>query len=416
MFKFTQTIIVNSDKDSTGVARWTTGTDFFNFKRALNFKKEHTMHIYKRAYSDPKLAKAILKMDMTEAGNYRLALYVRLSGSQNSYYSNDFVFKGKPFYVEFEVKNGDNGNQIATRVANFIKKLQSLYGMKWLNISAVEDTIVIEAIDEYQRFKKVDIEYFVPDTNMLTGGTFEVVKSAKPVDSEEYDGVNQIHQGKEGFGTWWNLTKDLHLPTLDNVRFAGLNQEERPIMGAKYNQYTIYYRVNRGIVGGAGAVGEEVTSITCHVFYVNVNFADSFEAGLKNIGTIEEVSDTSKFAGLTGGIVFDEDTYNSLVPATYREQYDYAASESSLPWVVFTYELVGTVDLKISKDGAPCTFSNIPESMGVVAEDGQTLKVSHNGTIMFDLRKDLGISDSGTLEATFTQGSTIKTVSYEFTI
>lgn len=416
MFKYTQTIIVNSNLDSTGVARWVGGKDSFNVRRALNFKKEHVMSIYKRAYSDPKLAKAKLKMDMTEPGNYRIAMYVRLSGSQNSYYSNDFVFKGKPFYVEFEVKEGDNGSKIATRVANFIKKLQSLYGMKWLNVSAVEDTLVIEAIDEYQRFKVVEIQKFEPDTNILTGGDFVTVVSAKQVDDEEYDGVNKIEQGAEGFGTWWNLTKDLHLPTLDNLRFMGINQEERPIMGAKYNQYTIYYRVNRGIVAGAGAVGEEVTSITCHVFYVNTQYAAEFEAGLSNVGTIIEVQNTSTFSGLTGGIVSDEESYNTLVPVEYREQYDYAASESSLPWVVFTYKLVGSVDLNITKDGTPCTFSNIPETMGTVSEDGETLHVIHDGTIMFDLVRDLGIDSSCTLEATFTQGTNVQTVSYEVTI
>ena len=81
------------------------------------------------------------------------------------------------------------------------------------------------------------------------------------------------------------ILKDLRLPTLEARRFAGINEEELPVPGAKYNEYIINYCVNRGIMGG-DAVGEVTRSLTTHVFYVKQDLAADFEAALAKIGTI----------------------------------------------------------------------------------------------------------------------------------
>ena len=70
-------------------------------------------------------------------------------------------------------------------------------------------------------------------------------------------------------------------------RFAGINEEELPVPGAKYNEYIINYCVNRGIMGG-DAVGEVTRSLTTHVFYVKQDLATDFEVALGKIGTIEQ--------------------------------------------------------------------------------------------------------------------------------
>ena len=60
-------------------------------------------------------------------------------------------------------------------------------------------------------------------------------------------------------------------------------------MGAKYNQYTIYYCTNRGVLG-TNAVGDIVKSRTTHVFYVKSDLASTFETALQKIGTIVPVT------------------------------------------------------------------------------------------------------------------------------
>lgn len=300
MFKWTNTLIVNSNLDSSGKAKWSaqpedTGSGVvgsFEFKRVNKFLKPNVVHIYKRAASDPVLGKVIFTMDNQGVGNYRVALYIRLSGSQNSYYSNDFVFKGKPLMYEFAVKDASaTAADIAKEAARVIEKIQTIYGDHWIKASANGNNLVIEGMDEYQLFTKAEIQKFDPTLNTaLVGGEFVTIATALPADDPDYDGVNTIIKSKEGFGTYWMILKDLRLPTLEARRFAALNEEELPVAGAMYNQYTIYYCKERGIMGG-DAVGEVTKSMTTHVFYVKEDLAADFEAALGNIGTVEAITD-----------------------------------------------------------------------------------------------------------------------------
>lgn len=300
MFKWTNTLIVNSNLDSSGKAKWSaqpedTGSGVvgsFEFKRVNKFLKPNVVHIYKRAASDPVLGKVTFTMDNQGVGNYRVALYIRLSGSQNSYYSNDFVFKGKPLMYEFAVKDASaTAADIAKEAARVIEKIQTIYGDHWIKASAKGNTLVIEGMDEYQLFTKAEIQKFDPTLNTaLVGGEFVTIATALPADDPDYDGVNTIVKSKEGFGTYWMILKDLRLPTLEARRFAALNEEELPVAGAKYNQYTIYYCKERGIMGG-DAVGEVTKSMTTHVFYVKEDLAADFETALGNIGTVEAITD-----------------------------------------------------------------------------------------------------------------------------
>lgn len=300
MFKWTNTLIVNSNLDSSGKAKWSaqpedTGSGVvgsFEFKRVNKFLKPNVVHIYKRAASDPVLGKVTFTMDNQGVGNYRVDLYIRLSGSQNSYYSNDFVFKGKPLMYEFAVKDASaTAADIAKEAARVIEKIQTIYGDHWIKASANGNNLVIEGMDEYQLFTKAEIQKFDPTLNTaLVGGEFVTIATALPTDDPDYDGVNTIVKSKEGFGTYWMILKDLRLPTLEARRFAALNEEELPVAGAKYNQYTIYYCKERGIMGG-DAVGEVTKSMTTHVFYVKEDLAADFEAALGNIGTVEAITD-----------------------------------------------------------------------------------------------------------------------------
>lgn len=300
MFKWTNTLIVNSNLDSSGKAKWSAqpeDTDSgvvgsFEFKRVNKFLKPNVVHIYKRAASDPVLGKVTFTMDNQGVGNYRVALYIRLSGSQNSYYSNDFVFKGKPLMYEFAVKDASaTAADIAKEAARVIEKIQTIYGDHWIKASANGNNLVIEGMDEYQLFTKAEIQKFDPTLNTaLVGGEFVTIATALPADDPDYDGVNTIVKSKEGFGTYWMILKDLRLPTLEARRFAALNEEELPVAGAKYNQYTIYYCKERGIMGG-DAVGEVTKSMTTHVFYVKEDLAANFEVALGNIGTVEAIID-----------------------------------------------------------------------------------------------------------------------------
>jgi hypothetical protein len=232
----------------------------------------------------------------SEDTTFRIAIYIRLSGSQNSYYANDFVFKGKPFYIEFLWRNGETATNVAKKVIKIAKKYQQMvYEYQLLDITEASGVITIKGTDEYQTLTKVDLEIFdVNEGPWQEGGHTGAFIPVDTLDEESLyhtgDVVTLVKQAIQGFGTYRNMIKDYRLPTAANTRWNKIIQDETPVVGAKYNQYTIVQCVKRGIMGG-DAVGEVVKSKTTHVFFVNQAIATEFEAELAKIGTVEEVED-----------------------------------------------------------------------------------------------------------------------------
>lgn len=99
--------------------------------------------------------------------------------------------------------------------------------------------------------------------------------------------------------------------------------------------------------------------------------------------------------GLQLGVAYNEATYNSVVPASYVEQYLYSASKDVLPWLVAKFNKQGADDdeyqVKVWADDAQLSFKNVPESVGTVSEDGKVLTSKMKEYIMFDIVRDLTI-------------------------
>lgn len=99
--------------------------------------------------------------------------------------------------------------------------------------------------------------------------------------------------------------------------------------------------------------------------------------------------------GLQLGVAYNEATYNSVVPASYVEQYPYSASKDVLPWLVAKFNKQGADDdeyqVKVWADDAQLSFKNVPESFGTVSEDGKVLTSKMKEYIMFDIVRGLTI-------------------------
>lgn len=296
MFQFTTTTVINSNEDYTSglTPLWKAEEAkegkpaHMNVKRHLNFIKDNVVSITKAEYTPPKIAKATLDLDISKLGkthgNFRIAMYIKLSqSSANSYYANDLVFKGKPLYIEFIWKQGEEAADVAEKIKDTVKKyMLAVYEKDLVKVSVNGTKVVIEGVDEYQRFERVDIEEYVKEEGMSTLGEYQVVKSAMTEAHKtdaNYDANFTIEQGKEGFGTYQWILKNLRLPTAARTSWTAINTDEAPIIGAKYDEYVIRYCVNRGIMGG-DAVGEVTKSLTTHVFYVNQTVSASFKDAL----------------------------------------------------------------------------------------------------------------------------------------
>jgi len=74
--------------------------------------------------------------------------------SQDSFYANDFVYKGKPLFIEFPVNKGDTAEIAAKRAVKIANKYQLFTAQeKILDITANEGKITIEGVNGYQIIK-----------------------------------------------------------------------------------------------------------------------------------------------------------------------------------------------------------------------------------------------------------------------
>ena len=284
MFEYVNTILFNSLTDSTGVPKISFKDDKFVIKRVGQFEKDCVKEIFKRKPQDPVPSKAELDLSGLDAGLYRLSLYTRLSGEHRSDYSNALVLHGKPIFFEVEMKEGETPAQLATKFKKVIDADRYGYNRKLIDVEVSGNKLIAKTANECQLFTSASIEVFDEEKH-----DFKVVFEAVRKESPEATGAAGIIEANfEGVGTFATLSKSIRLPEMEARRWAGINQEELPIPGAKYVQFTLHYLKDRGVLG-TDAMGDTVTSASEHVFFVKEDLAEEFETALAKLGTVEEI-------------------------------------------------------------------------------------------------------------------------------
>lgn len=299
---YTQTIINNNvDKDSNGKDLFVAENNKLHIKRDFVFEADKVKVIRKRAGYEPQMCKATIdfnSMDFLgekEKKAYcRLDVYLGVEGAEPFIYSTPWVQKGMPFWVEFTVTD-DNKSNIAEHVAQMIKQnhlFQVDKDLLKVTVDKTNNKLTLEGATEYQRFRKIEIHKYC---------AFEdYSEKIEEADVKVEGGSNNIvvdARGRNGFGTYSQIVKDLRLPTAENYQWTHIRQAETPIVGAVYNQYIVEYCApasNEGL----GAVGQRLESHTTHVFWVKRESATvpgalvtAWEDALEVLGTIVDVQD-----------------------------------------------------------------------------------------------------------------------------
>jgi hypothetical protein len=305
----TQTIInANVDKDSNNADLFKAvktnvdgvEKDVVKIKRDFLFVKDNVKAIRKRAGYNPEMCKAVIDFDQIadvmpttdEPKKYcRLDLYLGVEGAEPFIYATPWVQKGIPFWVEFTVTN-NNKTKVAEHVADMIKK-NNLFQIDkdLLKVDAAGNKLTLTGTAEYQRIRKIEINKFAADADYADRVAQLDLNAEDPAD------VVLEARGKNGFGTYSQIVKDLRLPTAENYQWTHIRQAETPIVGAVYNQYIVEYCApasNEGL----GAVGQRLESHTTHVFWVKRESAtvpgalvSAWETALATLGTIVDVQD-----------------------------------------------------------------------------------------------------------------------------
>ena len=297
MLNYTTTTIVNDGANVFSDA----SKKLFRVKFGPELFNDGTIHkaclVKKQAYVAPVKAKATVTLP-SASGIYRIAMYIRLRNNNNPYFSNDWVFKGKPLYVEFN--GGDTAAQIVSRAKKY---MLAQYGYNLVDFSTDEAKLVITAHDQWEMFMDQDNNNGVCVEKLVTVDTSgKVVTGASSLPTHEAfvpdtTAVVDINNGTEAFGDFVHIVKDLRLPTAANRRWQGIAEgdvmgdepnDDKPLPTGKYTQYTIQYTSERG-VQQQSALGGLGVSRTVHVFYVESAAVSAFEAALttSTIGTDE---------------------------------------------------------------------------------------------------------------------------------
>lgn len=335
MFQFTTTTVINSAKDYTNpsVELFKGDSKYFDVKRVNRFKVKNIRSVYKqdpvaqsnaKATIDMSKVKTVLTTSKATKGTFRVEIYVHLAQSNNNpLYSNTWVVKGRPWTFEFSATSTEDAGAIVDKVIKMIKKFK-LFTMDTEQLKATkEDTkLVLTAQDPYQIFSKVELQYFDPNIGTTTGCCIPRGEYA-PVENYGVTNVATITPGNEGFGTFEWIMRNLRLPTAEQTRWNALYQDDRPMVGATYTQYTLEYCENRGILGG-DAVGEETKSVTTHVFFVNQTVKTQFETALRATG-ITPLAPTAKAVETdaevkANKVATDLGAFKTLVDNTYAKK------------------------------------------------------------------------------------------------
>lgn len=272
--------------------------DALKIKRDFVFVKDCVKAIRKRAGYDAVMCKATIDfadpalLAALKAGGAktycRLDIYLGVEGAEPYIYSTPWVQKGIPFWIEFTVKKADGAATIAKNVADMLKKNHVFLCDKDLinvSVSVPGSELILEGATEYQRFRKIEISTFDAYDDYA-----DKVAELDPTKTAATD-IKLDERGKNSFGTYSQIIKDLRLPTAANYQWTHIRQMETPIVGAIYNQYIVEYEAP-ATNDGLHAVGQRMTSHTVHVFWVknDSDLISAWEAALSTVGTIVDAT------------------------------------------------------------------------------------------------------------------------------
>ena len=280
--------------------------DVLKIKRDFLFVKDNVDCIRRRKGYAAELCEATIDFTKLtdnlvptdhEVNYLRLDIYIGIEGAEPYIYSTPWYHKGKPFWVEFIVKNGDKAKDIADRLEKTIKSNHIFQVDKDL-IKVTNNgagILTLTGATEYQRFRKVTLNIFEANADYA-----DLVTELNPNKVVASDAIALVTKGKNAFGTYSQIVKDLRLPTAANYQWLATRKVEIPIVGAVYNQYIIEYHAPANS-HPLSVVGGRLDSHTTHVFWVknDTELVTAWENALKTLRDIID-SDTKPAAEGSG--------------------------------------------------------------------------------------------------------------------
>lgn len=267
MNQYTTTTIIN---DITRVEGNTTGK-LFTVKGTGTYRKEDIESIYKRGGTKSVKEVGTLTIPTLDAKTemVRLRLEFNIVKESISEFKNGLTRDNKIIYLDF---NKDTPANIADSITKAIKNYNNLSENPKCTVSNTGAVVTITSVQDYIRLGRIEFQEL--NLESITGYD-DVYKATKIVITTK---------GAEGFGDYNWILHNFRLPTETATSWLAVLQDERPVPGTLYNQYTLTMVVKRRGIGSSNGVGQEITSTTTHVFYVAGHLSKAFETEVLEAG------------------------------------------------------------------------------------------------------------------------------------
>lgn len=197
----------------------------------------------------------------SEDGQYRLVLGISLDGAYLADYAHPWSKSAKNIVVEFEKTSKTTAANVAKAV-----KLALPADAEVAKVTTSGSTVIVECMDTRQVIKEAAI--YKIEASACGDGCSDV----------EYvhvsDATTTPNKHEVGTGKW--LRENLRFPTSANMGYYALNADEAPELGTIYDQFTFSYTSPRVGLGGVSSLGQALTAVTTHTFYVPQDAASRF--------------------------------------------------------------------------------------------------------------------------------------------
>lgn len=281
MFDFQKEVIINSNLLDDGVNPRFMVMDgpvkLFRVLRCADYRKEGLVEgvIYKTPAEKGQVASAAFNLP-TKEGTYRVVIGITLIGKYLADYAMPWSNFGKAVLAEFEVSAEDLGKNKELQ-EKMIKAIEMAIpeNYRYVRVSAEDsDKVLVSCTDSHQVITVAELQeqrgISCPDS--CTEKQYVTVDEAV-----------EVTKNKMEIGTAAWLQENLRFPSYPNIRYAALNEEEYPVNGGLYTQFSFLYCMPRKGLHGQGTVGQALKSVTTHTFYVLSSLVDKFEEDLKKV-------------------------------------------------------------------------------------------------------------------------------------
>ena len=249
----------------------------FRVLRCADYRKEGLVEgvIYKTPAEKGQVASAAFNLP-TKKGTYRVVIGITLIGKYLADYAMPWSNFGKAVLAEFEV-SAEDLEKTKELQEKMIKAIEMAIpeNYRYVRVSAEDsDKVLVSCTDSHQVITVAELQeqrgISCPDS--CTEKQYVTVDEAV-----------EVTKNKMEIGTAAWLQENLRFPSYPNIRYAALNEEEYPVNGGLYTQFSFLYCMPRKGLHGQGTVGQALKSVTTHTFYVLSSLVDKFEEDLKKV-------------------------------------------------------------------------------------------------------------------------------------